>query len=162
MLEAARWASSCFNEQPWRYIVVTKDQPEEYQRMLDCLVEGNQIWVKTAPVLMISVASLHFTHNGKPNREALHDVGAASAMLTIQAMAEGLYVHQMAGYHRDKVRETYGIPVEFEPAAAIALGYPGDPAVLPEAIQQRTKAPRVRKPMGEFTFAGRWGEPARL
>lgn len=158
LLEAARWAPSCFNEQPWRYIVATKENPAEFGKMVNCLVEGNQEWAKHAPVLMISVAKLAFTHNGKPNRHAFHDVGAASAYLTIQATALGLFVHQMGGIYADRARETYGIPEGFEPVAGIALGYLGDPATLPDALRERELAEGSRQPLEGMVFSGKWGE----
>lgn len=157
LLEAARWAPSCFNEQPWSFIIATKENPAEFERMLECLVEGNRVWAKTAPVLMITVASLRFAHSGKPNRHALHDVGAAMADLTLQAMSEGIFVHQMAGIDIEKARATYGIPATHEAVAGVALGYPGDVNALPEGVRQRTLAPRSRKPMEQFVFSGAWG-----
>lgn len=158
LLEAARWAPSCFNEQPWRYLVATRENPAEFERMLGCLMEGNQVWAKHAPVLMISVAKLAFAHDGKPNRHAFHDVGAASAFLTFQATALGLYVHQMGGIYVDRARETYAIPEGFEAVAGIALGYLGDPSMLPDAMRERELAPSSRQPLEGMVFAGRWGE----
>jgi nitroreductase len=158
LLEAARWAPSCFNEQPWSFIIATKENPAEFERMLECLVEGNRVWARTAPVLMITVASLSFAHSGKPNRHAFHDVGAAMADLTLQAMSEGIFVHQMAGIDTEKARATYRIPATHEPVAGVALGYPGDVNVLPEGLKQRTLAPRSRKPMEQFVFSGEWGK----
>jgi nitroreductase len=162
LLEAARWAPSCYNEQPWRYIVATQDNPVEFGRMLQCLMEGNQGWAKHAPVLMISVAKLAFAHDGKPNRHAFHDVGAASAFLTFQATALGLYVHQMGGIYVDRARETYGIPEGFEAVAGIALGYLGDPSTLPDAMRERELAPSSRQPLEGMVFTGRWGEKLPL
>lgn len=162
LLEAARWAPSCFNEQPWRYLVATRENPAEFERMLGCLVEGNQVWAKHAPVLMISVAKLAFARDGKPNRHAFHDVGAASAFLTFQAMALGLYVHQMGGIHVDRARETYGIPEGFEAVAGIALGYLGEAATLPEPMRGRELEPSKRQPLEEMVFSGRWGEKLPL
>ena len=156
--EAARWAPSSFNEQPWSFIVATKDDPVEFGRLLSCLVEGNIQWAQHAPVLMVSVARLSFEEDGKPNRHAFHDVGLAVANLIVQATALGLVVHQMAGFHPDKVREFYGVPEQYEPVAAIALGYPGDPQSLPERLRKRELAPRERKPLTEFVFSGRWGQ----
>jgi nitroreductase len=158
VLEAARWAMSSYNEQPWNYIIGTKDHPEDWQRLFDCLEEGNRAWAHTAPVLMLSVASLKFARNGTPNREAQHDVGAASAMMTIQATAEGLFVHQMAGFKMAQARQTFQIPDDHEPMAAIAMGYPGDINVLPENLKQRTLGPRVRKPLSQIVFRGKWGQ----
>ena len=158
LVEAARWAASCFNEQPWRYIVATRDNPAEFARMLGCLMEGNQVWAKHAPVLMISVAKLAFAHDGKANRHAFHDLGAASASMTFQATALGLYVHQMGGIFVDMARETYGIPEGFEAVAGIALGYLGDAATLPEPMRARELEPSKRQPLEGMIFGGRWGE----
>lgn len=95
LLEAARWSPSCFNEQPWSFIVATKENPAEYDRLFSCIVEGNQPWAGLAPVLMLSVAKLSFDRNNNPNRHAFHDVGLAVASLTFQATEMGLRVHQM-------------------------------------------------------------------
>lgn len=162
LVEAARWAPSCFNEQPWRYLVATRENPAEFERMLACLVEGNQLWAKQAPVLMISVARLAFAHNNQPNRHAFHDVGAASAFLTFQATALGLYVHQMAGIHVDRAKETYEIPEGFEAVAGIALGYLGDPSTLPDSLRERETMPSSRQALEAMVFGGRWGEKHAL
>jgi nitroreductase len=160
--EAARWSASCANQQPWYFLVATKENKTEYARLLSCLRENNQLWASQAPVLMVSVAKLAFDMNGQPNRYAFHDVGLAVANLIVQATALGLYVHQMAGFYPDKVRELYGVPDNFEPVAGIVLGYPGDPATLPEELQQRELAPRTRKPCESFVFQGAWGETSPL
>lgn len=162
LLEAARWAPSSYNEQPWSFLVATKDDPENFQRLLSCLVEGNQAWAQFAPVLMISVARLNFAQNGQPNRHAFHDVGLAAENLVIQAMALDLMVHQMAGFYPDKAREVFRIPPGYEPVAAIAVGYPGEPDRLPEKLRQRELAPRTRKMLREFVFGGEWGRPAGM
>ena len=162
LFEAARWAASSFNEQPWSFIVATKKKPDEYATLLSCLVEKNQQWAHLAPVLMVSVAKLNFEKNGKPNRHAFHDVGMAVAAMIVQATAMGLFVHQMAGFSPEKVRETYGVPEAFEPVAAIAIGYPGDPNALPEAFQQQELGPRQRKPISSFVFARAWGETSPI
>ncbi len=162
LLEAARWAPSSFNEQPWSFIVATHENRVEYERLLSCLVEGNQRWAKTAPVLMLSVAKLAFERTGKPNRHAFHDVGLAVENLVIQATALGLIVHQMAGFDVEKAREQFQIPEGVEPVAAIALGYPGDLENLPEPLRERERAPRTRKPLEEFVFSGHWGQASPL
>jgi len=162
LLEAARWAPSSYNEQPWSFIVATKDDPVEFGRLLSCLVEGNIQWAQHAPVLMVSVARLSFEDDGKPNRHAFHDVGLAVANLIVQATALGLVVHQMAGILPDKIRKLYGIPEGYEAVAGIALGYPGDPQSLPEGLRKRELAPRERKPMTEFVFSGRWGQTSPI
>lgn len=162
LFEAARWAPSSFNEQPWSFIFTTKDQPEGYAHLLSCLVEKNQQWARLAPVLGVSVAKLNFDHGGKPNRHAFHDVGLAMGSLLVQATALGLVVHQMAGFSTEKVRELYRIPDGFEPVAAIAIGYPGPPDVLPEQFREQELGPRKRKPISSFLFEGRWGETSGL
>jgi len=154
LLEAARWSASCFNEQPWSFIVATRDDEAEFARLLSCLIDGNQAWASHAPVLMVSVARLNFVQNGKPNRHAIHDVGLATAQMIVQAMAMGLFVHPMAGFYPDKVRELYGVPEGYEPVAAIAAGYAGDPAALSESLRQRELAPRVRKSQEDFLHRG--------
>jgi nitroreductase len=160
LFEAARWAASSYNEQPWRFMLATRDDPAEYQKALGCLVESNQAWAKTAPVLVLTAVRKTFSRNNKPNVCAWHDLGAASASLTLQATELGLFVHQMAGIVADTVRSTYGVPEEFEPATGIALGFPyaEDPALLPENIRQRQLEPRTRKPLSEIVFTGGWGK----
>jgi nitroreductase len=158
ILEAARWAASSSNEQPWSFIVATKENPEEFNRLLHCLVEFNQGWAQHAPLLLLSVARMN-SSGGKPNRLALHDVGQAAANLAIQATALGLMVHQMAGFDVQKAREAFAIPDDHEPVAAIAVGYPGDPTSLPEKLREREVAPRVRHPQKEFVFTEKWGSP---
>jgi nitroreductase len=156
LFEAARWSASCYNEQPWSFIVATRNEAAEFSRLLSCLVEGNQAWASHAPVLMVSIARLHFMQNGQPNRHAIHDVGLATAQLILQATAMGLFAHPMAGFHPDKVRELYAVPEGYEPVAAIAVGYPGDPATLAESLRQREFAARVRKSQQDFIFRGRF------
>jgi nitroreductase len=162
LFEAARWAPSSYNEQPWRYIVATKANAAEFDRMLSCLVEGNQAWAKAAPVLAIGCAGLNFERNGKPNAAAIHDLGLASATLTFEATARGLYVHQMIGIVPDKVRELYHVPEGFEPKTGLAIGYAADPSTLPEKLRERDLAPRTRKNLSEFVFERDWGSAAKL
>jgi len=160
VLEAARWAPSSSNEQPWNFIVASKDNAQEFDRMLACLFEKNQAWAKNAPMLMISVAAKNFAQSGKPNRHYFHDVGLAVSDMITQATALDLFVHQMAGFSPDKARETYGIPETHEPVAAIAVGYLGDPDLLPGDLRERELKPSTRKPLKEFVFTGKWREPA--
>ena len=162
LFEAARWAPSSFNEQPWSFIVATKQNSEDHARLLSCLIEKNQQWAQRAPVLMVSVAKLNFEKTGKVNRHAFHDIGLAAGMVVVQATALGLVVHQMAGFAAEKVRQTYGVPEGFEPVTAIAVGYPAAADVLPEAFRARELGPRTRKPISSFVFDGRWGEPSPL
>jgi nitroreductase len=160
LFEAARWAPSSNNEQPWVYLVATKDDVENFAKMLGVLVEFNANWAKHAPVLALSVAHLKTNRDGKPNRVALHDVGSATAQLTFEANARGLLVHQMAGFDAEKARQTFAIPPDWEPVAAIAIGYPGNPESLPDKLRERELAPRTRKPVDEFVMTGSWGHTA--
>ncbi len=157
ILEAARWAPSSFNEQPWRFIIARREEAEEFDRLLACLSSGNQLWARHAPVLILFVAKLSFERNGKPNRHAFYDVGQAAAFLTLQATALNLFVHQMAGFDAARARDTYGIPDDFEPVAMAAVGYAGDPEQLPEDLRRSEMGPRSRKPLPDLVFAGRWG-----
>jgi nitroreductase len=159
LLEAARWAASCANEQPWSFIVTAKDKPSGYDRLLGCLVEFNFEWAQHAPVLMLSVSRLNFA-NGKPNRHAWHDVGEATAQLVLQASALGLASHQMAGFDVQKARNAFAIPQGYDPVTVIAIGYPGDPASLSDKLLEKEQTPRQRKPLQDFVFSGTWGERA--
>ncbi|MBD0327389.1 MAG: nitroreductase family protein, partial [Pyrinomonadaceae bacterium] len=159
LLEAARWAASCFNEQPWSFIVARKTDAAEFARLLGCLVESNRRWAKHAPVLMLSIAKLNFERNNKPNRHAFHDVGQAAASLTLQATTLGLVVHQMAGFEIEKARAEYGLPEGYEPVAGIAIGYQGDASALPKDLREKELAPRTRRTQTGFVFKGKWGEP---
>ena len=155
IFEAARWAASAYNEQPWRYIVATRDNDEAYRKLLSCLVEPNQAWAGHAPVLALGIASLNYGHNGKPNGTALHDLGLASANLTLEAAARGLYVHQMGGILPDRAREIYQVPEEFQVLTGLAIGYPGQGE---GPLAERDAAPRGRKSQSEFVFGGRFGQ----
>ena len=162
LFEAARWTASSFNEQPWSYLIATQEEPEEFAKLLSCLVEGNQAWAKAAPLLAIGVASLNFKLNSKPNTAALHDLGAAACSLTFEATARGLMVHQMIGIVPERARELYGIPEGYAAVTGIAIGYVGDPNQLPEKMKARDLAPRTRKPLKEFIFTGQWGRASSL
>jgi nitroreductase len=161
LLEAARWAPSSYNHQPWSFIVATKDDPTEYNRLLSILVEFNQGWAKTAPVLILAVAKVR-TDDGKINRHAFHDVGLALENLILQATSFGLFAHQIGGFNGDKAKTEYQIPEDYEPATALTIGYPGDPQSLPDGLKERELAPRVRKPLQEFVFTQKWGKTSFL
>jgi nitroreductase len=162
LFEGARWAASSYNEQPWNYLVATRENPQEFGRLLSCLVEANQAWAKAAPVLVLGVVSLRFAKNNQDNRAAVHDLGLAAGNLLVEATTRGLSVHQMIGILPDKAREVYRIPEHFEAWTALAIGYKADPAKLPDALKERDLAPRQRKPLREFVFTGRWGQPSPL
>jgi len=152
LFEAAHWAASCFNEQPWRFIVATKDNPEEYEKVLGVLVPQNQAWAKTAWVLGVTAGKTTFTHNGAPDRFGLHDSGAALATLALQAAGLGLQAHGMGGFDAALARTRFGVPDDFEMGAAFAVGYVDGPNVPP--------ATRTRKALSEIVFGTEWGRPA--
>ncbi len=162
LLEAARWSASAFNEQPWRYIVARKADGTEFERILSCLVDANQAWAQAAPVLILTVVAENFARNGKANGSALHDLGQASANLTVEATTRGLSVHQMAGILPDRARELYGIPEGYRAVTGLAIGYAADPATLPDEIRERDSSPRDRQTLAQFVYSGRWDHPAPL
>ncbi len=157
VFEAARWAASSFNEQPWRFLVGTRGS-ETYLKIFEALVEFNRKWARTAPVLILGVARTTFSHNGTPNRHALYDLGAAASYMTLQAAALGVATHQMAGFDPEKARTLLGIPEDYVIGATIALGYQDEPAKLDDEgmIKQET-TPRQRKPLRDFVFES-WGK----
>jgi len=160
LFEAARWAPSSNNEQPWAFLVATRDNPESHARMLSTLVEFNQTWARHAPVLAIAVSELAFARTGKPNRNAFYDTGAAVADLSLEATSRGLFVHQMAGFDPHRAIELFEIPSGWEPIAAFVIGYPGNPESLPDTLRQRETASRERKPLTEFVMGDHWGKTA--
>lgn len=162
MLEAARWAPSCFGDEPWRFIVWDKNtDAAAWQKAFDCLVEWNQNWVKNAPVLVLVTANSLFRKNGKPNRWGQYDTGAAAENLCLQAVAAGLMAHQMGGFDEEKTRRTFNIPKEFALMSMIAIGYQGEPEVLDDndELKQLELAERARTPLGTHFFEGDWGIP---
>jgi nitroreductase len=162
LFEAAQSAPSSYNEQPWRFVVATREDAGAFERLLETLVEQNRQWARHAPVLVLSVTKHDFTHNGQPNRHAMYDVGQAAAYLTLQATELGLYVHQMAGFDAGKARQLLNIPEGYEPAAMMAVGYLGDPAPVQEQPRQPDRPRRARKPLESLFFEGTWGEPWSL
>jgi nitroreductase len=158
---AAAWAASSSNEQPWRFLLGHKGD-ETYAKIIDCLVEFNQTWARSAPVLILTLAKTTFTKEGSPNNGwALHDVGAASANMCLQAIALGLHTHGMAGFDKDKVRTHFNLPSDYTEAAIWALGTLGETSTLPDYMQKMELAPRVRKPLSELVFTD-WEVPAKL
>ena len=161
LFEAARWAPSSFNEQPWRFIIARREDKADHDRLFDLLTPGNQTWAQTAAVLAVSVAKTTFTRTGKPNRHAFHDVGIASGLLAAQATAYGIGVHMMAGFDRERAKTELAIPDGFEAVAAMALGYPEEPGNMPDAERERLEAPRTRKPLSDMLFLGQFGQPVK-
>jgi nitroreductase len=160
LFEAARWAPSSGNGQPWSFLVARKEDAVEFAKIASVLVPGNT-WARAAAALAISVAALDRAP-GKPNGHAWHDVGLASQNLALQATALGLSVHMMGGFSAEKAREVFEIPERWAPVAAIAIGYPADPSTLSEELRHKDLAPRQRKPICEFVFSGKWGQPGGL
>jgi nitroreductase len=161
VFEAARWAPSSFNEQPWRFIVGLRNSTT-HRKIASTLGGFNQLWAPQAPVLILGVAKTAFTHDGVANAYALYDLGASSALLVLQAAALGLAAHQMAGFDHAAARQALEIPEDFALGSVIALGYQGDPAALTnERMLAQEVAPRQRKPLKDFVFLS-WGSPADL
>ncbi|MGZ7168688.1 MAG: nitroreductase family protein [Halobacteriota archaeon] len=156
LFEAARWAPSSLNAQPWSFILATKEDEEGFNRLLGCLPEKNQRWARGAPALVLSVAQLYL-QTGKPDRLAFYGVGLAVENLAIQATALGLYAHQMGGINEKDVRKAFSIPEGYEPVDMIAVGYLGDPRSLPDDLREQERAPRERKSLEQFVFSKRWG-----
>jgi nitroreductase len=161
VFEAARWAASSNNEQPWRFLVGLRNS-STHQKIFSSLVGFNQSWAGAAPVLILGTASSKFSHNGSPNAYALYDLGAAAAILCLQAASLGLKTHSMAGFDHDAARQALAIPDDYLLGAVIALGYQGEPSALAhEKLIAQETAPRTRKPLSEFVLSA-WGEPADL
>jgi nitroreductase len=158
LLEAAHWAPSCFNDQPWRFVVCNKAADETgWRNALSVLAEKNQRWAKNAPVLMLAVAMDNFNHNGLPNRWAMYDTGAASVSLCLQATALGMSVHQMGGFDAEQAREVFKLPGDCRPMAMMAVGYQAEVDVLDDDFKEAELAARSRAALNERFFAGQWG-----
>jgi nitroreductase len=160
MLEAARWAPSSMNEQPWSFLIAARENDADFNRLLGCLLEFNTGWAQHAPVLLLSIVRLRFASTGELNRHALYDAGQAMANLTFQASACGLSVCQMAGFDMEKTRHTFSIPSGHEPTVIAAVGYPGHVDCLPERLQKKVAAAQLRKPVEQFVFESTWGRSA--
>jgi nitroreductase len=162
LLEAARWAPSCFGDEPWRFIVWDKNaDAASWQAGFDCLVPGNQAWVKDAPVLLLICADTLFGHNQQANRWAQYDTGAAAENLCLQASSMGLMAHQMGGFDANLAREKFNIPAQFTLMAMVAVGYPADIATLTGDTLTRETAERKRKPLSALFFDATWGQPIK-
>ncbi|WP_027150099.1 nitroreductase family protein [Methylobacter tundripaludum] len=158
LLEAAHWAPSCFNDQPWRFVVCDKAADETgWQHAFSVLAEKNRRWAKNAPVLILSVAMENFNHNGQANRWAMYDTGAASVSLCLQATAMGMCVHQMGGFDAEKAREVFNLPGDCKPMAMMAVGYQADVDVLDDDFKEAELAARSRAALNERFYAGQWG-----
>jgi|3_EtaG_2_1085321.scaffolds.fasta_scaffold33043_2 nitroreductase len=158
LFEAARWAASCFNEQPWRFVVATKDQGDYYKKVLNGINPHNQTWAQNAPVLMLTFAKKTFEKNGKPNMHSWHDLGLAMGNMSAQATAMGLYLHQMAGIVRENIQKDFDIPEDYDIVSGVALGYKLDIEDVPEELKAREEKERTRKSLNEIIFDQDWGE----
>ena len=155
LFEAVRWTMSSYNAQPWRYVVAARDRdPETWERIYNVLVEGNQPWAVNAPVLAIGVIRKTFEYNDKPNKAAAHDLGAASAMLTVEATSRGLVVHQMIGIEPEKAHQEFSLGEEYEVLTALAIGYEGGADAIPETYAERDRGERQRKALSEIVLQG--------
>ncbi len=152
LFEAARWAPSSANEQPWAYIYATADQKELWNRIFESLNEGNKTWAKEAPLLIVSLARKYYLRNGHPNNSAKYDVGAANAFLSVQATQLGLNVHQMGGFDHSMLRQNLNVPENFDIGVVMAIGYAGNPEQLPMHLQERELSPRMRHQQNEFVM----------
>ncbi|NGP87546.1 nitroreductase family protein [Fodinibius halophilus] len=149
LFEAARWAPSSYNEQPWHFIAARKEDEEAFEKLSQVMNDFNRNWASKAPVLVLGLTQNTFAMNGNPNPHAGHDLGQAIAHLTFEATRHDLYVHQMAGIHPDKARELYDIPEDVEPMTMFAIGYSGEPEQLDDDLQEQEQAPNKRKPLAE-------------
>lgn len=157
LFEAARWAPSSRNEQPWRFIVAVKEEQETFAKILSCLNERNRLWAQHASLLFITLAKQSFT-DGRLNTHAAHDAGLAVGNISLQATAQGLFLHQMGGLDREKVKSLFEVPEEFEVISITAAGYAGSSESLPEELRAHELQPRKRKPLDELVFSGKFGE----
>ncbi|MDD4914499.1 MAG: nitroreductase family protein [Methylococcales bacterium] len=158
LLEAARWAPSCFNDQPWRFIVCNKTtDATAWQNAFGLLAEKNKLWAKNAPLLVLSAAMANFNHNSQPNRWAMYDTGAAALSLCLQANALGLICHQMGGFDAARARQVFGLPEDCTPMAMIAVGYQAEAATLNQDFQDAEQGPRSRAELPDRFYFGNWG-----
>ena len=160
LFEAARWAASSYNEQPWRFIVARREEPAAFAKVLSCLVPFNQGWAGHAPVLALGLVQTLRPGDGSPNAAAQHDLGLAAASLTVEATHRGLAVHQMSGIVADRIRDAWALPDDVLPLTALAIGYAASLAATPEDLRDRQRRPRERRCLPGFVFGERWGEPA--
>jgi nitroreductase len=158
LFEAARWAPSGANTQPWAFIVTTQESAGPFAKLLGTLGERNQVWAKNVPVLVLAITKSE-REPGKPNLWAGYDLGQSVAHLSVQASALGLYVHQMGGFDRQKAAQAFELPAGYEAMTVLAIGYPGDPTTLPEGFRAPEMEVRTRKPLSEMAFDGAWMQP---
>ena len=162
LLESARWAPSCFNEQPWRFVICHKSTDQDsWSKLLHVLTQKNQLWAKNAPLLLLTCADSQFSSTGKPNRWGQYDTGAAAVSFALQATAMGMVTHQMGGFDVDAARRAFNIPQQFQPMAVMAVGYPGDINELDEMFRQVETGPRQRADLNSRFFLNEWNKPVK-
>ncbi|HKI78213.1 MAG TPA: nitroreductase family protein [Ignavibacteriaceae bacterium] len=161
LLEAARLSPSSMNAQPWRFIVGRKGHGDTHSRILETLMDANKIWAKNAQVLILGISKITYDNNSR-NGHAEYDLGQAMANLTFQASALNLFVHQMGGFSPGKASEIFKIPENYKPVTVAAVGYLGDPDILPDKLKDRENAPRKRKDLSDLIFEEKFGEPSKL
>ena len=149
ILEAARWSASAFNAQPWRFLVGYKGD-ENYQKIFNSLVEFNQLWAEKAPILILNCYQINFSHNGEPNQTAQYDLGQAVAHYSLEAINQGLYLHQMTGFDAVKANKSFGFGKKIMAFSVTALGYLGDVDSLPEDMRKMEMAEPKRMPQEDF------------
>ncbi len=159
IFEAARCSPSSMNEQPWRFIIALKEDPEDFNKMLSVLNEANRLWAMKAPLLILTVSRLRSSKNNGINRFALYDTGQAAAYLTMQASHMGLFVRQMGGFDVQRTRDIYEIPDDFLPVTVTAVGYKGEVKDLPPLLQEKENAVRSRRPLNKLLFANKFNSP---
>ena len=162
MFEAARWSESSSNVQPWSFIIATQQDPDSFSAIVDTLMPGNIPWASKAPVLILTITQTYLPERERPHAYGWYDMGLAVQNMTVQATSMGLYLHQMAGFSKEKARENFNIPEHYEPLTVIALGYLGKAEDLPEDRRASEVEPRSRKTLSEFVFEGTWGEVSAL
>lgn len=161
LFEAARWAASSFNEQPWRFIVGQADAGDGvHRRILKCLVEANQHWAANAPVLVLALTAKRFTKNDKPNGAHQHDLGLAVGNLVVEATTRGLACHQMAGIDADAAAAEFSVPEDVTVLTAIAIGTADTAHVADDDLVARDRGERARKPLSAFVFGAEYGQSA--
>lgn len=160
LFEAARWSPSSSNEQPWHFIVATKEDTAVYGALSETLMEGNRRWASRAPMLVLGIAQSSYSRSGKPYRHAWYDLGQSVAHLTMQASALGLVVHQMGGFDAAKARDLFSIPDGYDPVVVFAVGYAESPEHLPDDLRDREVVPRSRKSLEATVFTEKWGQPS--
>lgn len=162
LIEAARWAPSSVNEQPWRFILVKKNESETFEKLLNCLNESNRVWAKNAAAFVVAIVKTEFSRFDKTNLHAYHDTGLAIGNLTVQATSLGIYLHQMGGFDKEKAETVFEVTDGFEAINIVAMGYKGNADLLPDAVKQKENLPRVRKPLEEILFSGKFGKQSSL